>query len=136
MIEDLSGYVDRYYEIIPECETVLFDGTFLRNGMIVLAEDPSQRLDIPGDSASRAEIYHARTHNRWCVVRDVMQLRYPDGYRTISFVGEYADGSMRKRALKIHHAWIVKKDSIPAKGSSGLEKALESMKNLNSAREV
>lgn len=107
--------VDQHYEMNPETETILFDGTYLRDGMKVLIESPALRAHVKRENDVNTPI--ARVTNRWCVVSHV---RNETGFT--SFIATYDDDVMRKRSYPIDIAWLVKKDSLPENNVEDREK--------------
>lgn len=113
---DVEPFVGKYYMMQGSIEELLFDGHDLRNGMVVLTEDPMNRqdlrvLDTPNSLSYNNAFGMALMYNRWCTVT---QLRKGDLQNTkIQFVGVYADGSKRKWRVDQDDAWLVKRDSIP-----------------------
>jgi len=102
-----EGLVDAFYEMDPETEDVLSNGTLIVDGMKVLIESPSNRT-IVHDQLSDAGLYEARRDNSWCKVENsAIEGAY------VAFVGVYEDGVKRKRMVLKSEAWVVKKDSIP-----------------------
>jgi len=87
------GFVGRDYIMRPGFEDVV-RGSKLKNGMVVLYEDPVFRRD-PEErhEASAMTLNHILMTSRWCEVTDFVQMR-PD---LISFVGLYADGTKISR---------------------------------------
>lgn len=114
--EDVDPFVGKYYMMQGSIEELLFDGHDLRNGMVVLTEDPMNRqdlrvLDTPNSLSYNNAFGMALMYNRWCTVT---QLRKGDLQNPkIQFVGVYADGSKRKWRVDQDDAWLVKRDSIP-----------------------
>lgn len=97
------------YELDPETEDLLFDGSFLRDGMVVMVERPSIRIrNTKRDLIGFGCLEEAKKYNRWCRVEDV----YLHDDETVSFIGVYEDGTKRKFRVDSSHAWFVKKDSI------------------------
>jgi hypothetical protein len=113
---DVEPFVGKYYMMQGSIEELLFDGHDLRNGMVVLTEDPMNRqnlanLDNPNSLSYNNAFGMALMYNRWCTVT---QLRRGDLQNPkIQFVGVYADGSKRKWRVDQDDAWLVKRDSIP-----------------------
>lgn len=113
---DVEPFVGKYYMMQGSIEELLFDGHDLRNGMVVLTEDPMNRQDLMvlenRNSISYSNAFGmALMYNRWCTVT---QLRKGDLQNPkIQFVGVYADGSKRKWRVDQDDAWLVKRDSIP-----------------------
>jgi hypothetical protein len=103
----VEGLVDAFYEMDPETEDVLSNGTLVVDGMKVLIESPSNRT-IVHDQLSDTGLYEARRDNSWCKVENsAIEGAY------VTFVGVYEDGVKRKRTVAKSEAWIVKKDTIP-----------------------
>lgn len=109
----LSEYVDRFYEMDPNTEDVLDNATLVVDGMKVLLENPVDRAEVPGPSATPDEISNARMWNRWATVTHSKISASPDGAVEFSFVAVYEDGTKRKRFSRAKDAWLVKKDTIP-----------------------
>lgn len=107
---NINEYVDKYYEMDPETEDVLHNGTLVVDGMKVLIEDPSLRQEMDGDM-SAYDIYHARKKNRWATVESSKVEHH--GHPVLTFIGAYEDGVKMKVVEDVNCAWIVKKDSIP-----------------------
>lgn len=107
----VSEFVDKYYEMDPETEDVLDNGSLIADGMMVLIESPTSRETIK-ENMTPFQISEARMSNRWCTVTGSKVVGYSSG-PMIEFVGIYEDGVKRKRATTVNLAWIVKKDSIP-----------------------
>lgn len=106
-----TEFVDQYYRMNPETEDVLFDGTYLRDGMRVLIEDPYKRANTPTKLFPSDDVLHELlVNNRWCVVS---QAAITPGGHYVNFVGVYDDGTKTKRMNERSNAWIVKLDSIP-----------------------
>jgi len=116
-----SLFVDRDYVMNPEDDDLLFDGTELRPGMIVLVESSLMKADIDGfdNKYDRKRILEC---NRWCeVVRVEIEPRFQEDEagRTIpssplvKFLARYPDGTLANRTYDASYAWYVKKFSIP-----------------------
>jgi hypothetical protein len=120
IVEDVFGgkipleaeLVSRYYEMDSETENVLHNGTLVIDGMKVLIEDPSCRVEVTGDMTPEV-LANARMKNRWCTVEESRIDRLKDGTPMLTFVGAYDDGVKRKWNIAASYAWIVKTDSIP-----------------------
>jgi hypothetical protein len=107
-----KSFVDKYYEMDPKTEDLLFDGTYISEGMVVLIQSPSYKETLIETSVSNGkydEIWRAKKYNRWCTVSDVKS----NERGIVSFIGVYEDGTKRKHCHDVFDAWIVKKDSIP-----------------------
>jgi hypothetical protein len=94
------------YDMDPETDDLLFDGTELRDGMVVIPE--SKYLREPRRSS------HA---DQWCRATRVT-IRQSEikgaSVEFVEFIGVYADGFKAKFSLGTVNSWIVKKDSIPS----------------------
>jgi hypothetical protein len=106
-----SDLVSRYYEMDPETEDVLHNGTLVIDGMKVLIEAVDLKVDIAEDMTEFAN-HTARKTNRWATVTESKIVDYKDGPH-LAFVGVYDDGVKRKISYPVDYAWFVKKDSIP-----------------------
>lgn len=106
--ETESEFVEKYYEMDPETEDLLDNGTLVIPGMKVLIESPSGRQTIY-DGMTEDEIAEARVTNRWATVVSSKVHRGGD----LSFIALYDDGVKRKVVEDVQAAWLVKKDSIP-----------------------
>jgi hypothetical protein len=102
-----SQFVEKYYEMDPDTEDLLDNGSLVVDGMKVLIEDPKFRVGIP-NIMKPEQISNARVTNRWATVE---QTKIRD--RILSFVAVYGDGVKRKVVHPVDLAWLVKKDSIP-----------------------
>lgn len=107
-----TAFVPKHYQMDPETEDVLINGSELLPGMIVLIGSDIMRMHI-GDPADAINYDQAMRWNRWFKVVSV-DFTHVAGFGTlVSIVGEYEDG------VKMHHrvdttmGWYVKKDSIP-----------------------
>lgn len=107
-----SEYVDEYYEMDPETEDLLDNGTLIMDGMVVLAENPTSRTSVPTEDSGPAKVTDARMRNRWAKVENSKVYNDQNG-TMLSFVAVYEDGVKRKRTCTVGHAWLVKKDSVP-----------------------
>lgn len=105
------GFVNRGYINDPETEELLFDGTYLRDGMRVLNGRTKNLQDLSWVGSDLCED-RAMENNRWCTISHVREERARD-YHFISFFATYDDGVKIKRQHPIDNSWIVKKDSIP-----------------------
>lgn len=113
---ETEQFVSKYYEMDPETDDLLFDGTKLKNEMRVLIASPSLRHETVQRVMTDRALYDLRGDNRWCFVSEI-EVTPRQSYQnegTVSFVALYDDGTKRKRVFSLSHAWIVKKDSIPA----------------------
>lgn len=105
-----AEYTPAYYDMDPETEDLLDNGTLVVDGMKVLVEDHSFRADIH-DAMLEASKAIARKNNRWCVVSNAKVINEATD-TFLSFVGIYDDGTKRKWYVSTREAWFVKKDTI------------------------
>lgn len=113
MINNFFDLVPKYYVMDPNTEDLLFDGSELRNGMVVLAAEPFIRYNTMDFAEGDEEFqWGANEWNRWCTVS---RLVYPTT-DIVEFVGIYADDTKLKRAVKLRRPWYVKADSITGDG--------------------
>jgi hypothetical protein len=98
----------KFYTMDPQTETVIPDGEFLRDGMRVLVESSSMRVDVSKPMRDW-EMERALENNQWCTVSYVKVDRLNN---VVHFVGTYGDGTQKKRSYGSSYAWLVKKDSI------------------------
>jgi len=105
-----TEWVPKYYTMDPATEDLLFDGTHLRTGMIVLYENDLERVDIERikESMRPVEQSTADKWNRWCLVDNP---KVNEG--NLEFVAVYGDGTKKKMNANVDKAWFVKKSSIP-----------------------
>lgn len=105
-------FVGRYYDMNPETEDLLPNGTLLKPGMIVLIENPSIRQelsDIPLlEEFGRSRMDRIRMFNRWGTVQHVVEED-----RRVFVTVEYVDGTKRILKTGLNEGWYVKKDSLP-----------------------
>lgn len=123
--ENPTMFVDKFYQMDPAFEDLLPDGTFLKDGMVVLIEDSLSRVEMDRaiNDDRGYDMSRARENNRWCTVSHVQfrshpQIDYESGRsiglnHLVSFVATYGDGTKTKRTYNVSYSWIVKKDSIP-----------------------
>lgn len=104
-MEQAQNFVDKYYIMDPNEDGLLFDGRDLRNGMLVLVEDPTRRAStIIGSTPMSTERYgQAMKWNRWCVVSNLLQED-----ETVHFLGSYEDGTIMKFSVDVRLGWLVK----------------------------
>ena len=116
-----SLFVSRDYVMNPEDDDLLFDGTELKPGMIVLLESSLMKASET-DAANEWGRKRYLEANRWCeVIRVNIRPRFDrDEYDTvvsmsplIEFMARYPDGTLAKRTYDASYAWYVKKFSIP-----------------------
>lgn len=119
MMETL--FVPKDYVMDPVYDDLLFDGTEIKEGMVILLADSLHRPD-PTDTINRWNHTRMLEGARWCtVLRVEITPRYAEDEngRVISsspllqFLAEYPDGTKAKRTYCCSFAWYVKKFSIP-----------------------
>lgn len=98
---DYSLFVPKFYQMDPKHEDLLFDGTDLREGMIVLIEHPMYRADVDVE-LSGAELEQAMRFNRWAMIT-----RLNITGNELTFVAEYADGSKKKISASAKESWLM-----------------------------
>lgn len=104
-----NEFVPRFYVMNPEDDDLLRTGQLKKN-MVVLCENPGERLDMTKQNSWDAEDrLHAATYNRWCLVTEDPQEFDPNHF---SFIGLYADGFKTLRSYGPNIAWYVKKHSM------------------------
>jgi hypothetical protein len=104
-LANIVNVVPKYYQMDPETEDLLPNGSSLANGMKVLLADPDER-GRP-EKTEDWELDRALERNRWCTITD-LKIKG----QLVIFVAVYADGTKRKRKSYLHHSWLVKIDSI------------------------
>ena len=112
-----SMFVDKFYEMDPQFEDLLPDGSYLKEGMVVLLEDSMFRADSERVEANPYEAEKMREANRWCRVTHLEIGNRYDPNPLIKFIAVYGDGVKKKRVYNVSFAWIVKIDSIPQEES-------------------
>lgn len=98
-------FVDKYYEMNPEREVLLFDSTALEDGMIILAANPVDRGPNLHEHSVAHQIDDARERNRWCIIEDVSYEDHGEESR-VAFIATYKDGSKRKRTCHPTTPWL------------------------------
>lgn len=106
-----TEFVDKYYEMDPETEDVLHNGTLVVDDMKVLVESPMHR-EVIHENMDSANIYNAKTKNRWATVEQ-SKVALHGNQHVLTFIAVYDDGVKRKIVHGVEFAWLVKKDSIP-----------------------
>jgi hypothetical protein len=107
----MTEFVEKYYQMDPAEEDLLFDGTELRDGMIVLIEDDRYR---EGGTADRHEklrgesLKQLNKYNRWAMVEHLRLVG-----NVVEFIGVFEDGRKAKFSHEAEVAWYVKNHSIP-----------------------
>jgi hypothetical protein len=107
-----TEYVGKFFEMDPETDDLLDNGTLVIDGMKVLFEDNGYRAD-PREGMSAGDTDRAKKSNRWCVVSNSKVKVDNNGNDMLSFIGTYDDGTKRKWDVSARYAWFVKKDTIP-----------------------
>lgn len=117
-----SLFVEKFYEMDPQFEDLLPNGTHLKDGMVVLLEDSLHRADPSRINENPYEAEKARAVNRWATVSHVEVIQRWErndhgevigGYSPlVTFVATYGDGTKKKRSYDASFAWIVKLDSL------------------------
>lgn len=108
-INELNAPVDKYFrpnDCSDELE-ILFDGTLLRDKMIVLIESPEHRAS--SDTILEAAKYRLRVNNRWCEVQGTPKIENGK----VSFIAHYFDGEEVKRVHDVNDAWYVVMNTMP-----------------------
>lgn len=98
---DYSQFVDKYFQMDPEQHDVLFDGTEMQDGMVVLYENPRGRVDM-NEVLDEESLELARRRNRWALVSKVRV-----SSDRVEFLAEYHDGSKKKINESKDVSWIV-----------------------------
>lgn len=110
-MQEYDEFEPQYREMDPATEKLLFDGSRLRNGMIVLFGSPELRVGIR-EEMSEDVLELARTRNRWAIVSELEISVGKSG--GVAFIATYADHTERKIVGPMFWPWLVKRDSIPA----------------------
>lgn len=103
----LFGCVPRFYVFDPEKESQLQSGYALQEGMKVLVDSFTLRVDV-SKPVSLVKLERAMEMNRWCTIQEP----YIEG-GNINFYAVYDDGAKKHRSLSLHNSWVVKNDTIP-----------------------
>lgn len=103
-------FVPKFYHMNPQTEDLLFDGTELKDGMVVLIEHSDLRGDLDTISIHPSHLERALKWNRWTTVSAVV---FDEEKDQVLFIATYEDGTKRKFIADADYAWFVKKDSIP-----------------------
>lgn len=101
--------VDKYYGMDPETEVLLFDGTKLEEGMVVLVESYLNRQSLNQVLTSAEAREFALIRNRWCMVSNIL---IDDNGQEMYFIATYQDGEQRKMSVPVKWAWLAKKDNL------------------------
>ncbi len=103
-------FVEKFYQMDPRDEDLLFDGSSLRNGMTVLVEDFAMREDPTFEpemnGLQREALYR---FNRWFTVSHLTVMS--DNH--LVFMATYLDGSKKKIRISINQGYYVKRTTMP-----------------------
>jgi hypothetical protein len=105
---DTSLMVPKHYLMNPETDEVVPNGFKLLNGMSVLIENPTSRVD-PKAINGYGDYNLTLERNCWC---EVSHLTIWNNER-VTFVGIYENGVKIHRDEPVKAAWLVWIDSIP-----------------------
>jgi hypothetical protein len=105
-------FVDKFYEMDPATEDLLFDGTLLRDGMVVLMGEPGMRSYIHDDMGPEA-LEDAKRFNVWYRISSVLLAG-----NNVVFQANYSNGIKKKIQVRATDSWLVKIDSIPSRVGS------------------
>lgn len=108
-VEVPGNIVGKFETMDPATEALLFDGSELRFGMVAITAEVDERFD---EQASIGKDYYLLLMNRFARISNVTHRTTPNGPK-VEFVATYEDGTQIKRSHALHHAWIVKKYSMP-----------------------
>jgi len=115
-------FLDRFFRMNPKTDDLLFDGTYLRDGMTVLVGDASQRMEITDDM----DVYHrdqAELTNAWYTITHVMT-----NQKYVTFLATYEDGSKRKVTFPLGVPWLVRLNTLyKADGSTEAMPAVDAL---------
>lgn len=106
---ETDGMVDKWYEMDPDTEDLLYDGGELMDGMFVLLENPEMRVDVR-EELTDEELFRARRTNRWM---QISRVKVTDKH--VSFMAEFEDGVKSKLEFPVDESWIVKDFPSPSK---------------------
>jgi hypothetical protein len=109
---NIDGMVDKFYQMNPEEDGILFDGSYIKSGMRILIESHRSRINIASEIMTNYEYVEALEMNRWCEVGKVGVFNR-SGVHLVEFLALYDDGTVIKRKYAIEHAWYVKKATSP-----------------------
>lgn len=108
--KNLSDLVDKWYDMDPEVEDLLWDSSELVEGMVVLIDNPMLRIDVRYPLSAEM-LYQARTWNRWFMISHIVDLNSTH----INFMANYEDGSKRKFvAVAKSRSWLCKLGGLNA----------------------
>jgi len=106
--------VPKYYRMDPDTEDLLANGNKLKEGMVVLVEDPMHREEV-NIFMDEARFARALKWNRWCTITELTYAMASSPL--VRFVAVYDDGTKSKMSLSSQYAWYVKLESIPQEGN-------------------
>jgi hypothetical protein len=106
-----AEFVPEFYDMDPETEDLLDNGTLVVDGMRVLIENDNYRATV-SEKSLQTTVASAKKGNRWCIVSSARIVREADD-QYLSFIGTYDDGTKRKWYISAREAWFVKKNTIP-----------------------
>lgn len=107
------AFVEQNYEMNPETEELLKDGSYLRDGMIILDAQPNRRASTTRDEEGEIPNWireRILERNRWFVISDV---DISTKYGTVQFTSTFADGRRRRSERPLNIAWLVKSKTAP-----------------------
>lgn len=114
--EFYKDLVPKFYQMDPKTEDLLYDGTSLADGMVILIATSDERSSLD-DLNEEWRKDKALATNRWCKVSNLRVLKRTKlmdaRSATVSFIAVYEDGTKRKREYPVGESWFVKIDSIP-----------------------
>ena len=116
------GLVDKYYEMDPEEEDYLFDGTELVEGMLVTFADEGLRVDL-SEELSEERRWKARRYNRWF---EISRIKIQNN-ATITFLAEYKDGTKHKFTHSVVYPMLAKKQRSATVGEIIAEQTMEAV---------
>lgn len=97
-------FIDRFYKMDPSLEDLLFDGTFLRDGMTVTIGDSCLRMDLSSqDMNDPYYMDQVEIMNSWFTISYVV---VHGSY--VSFMAMYENGCKRKLTFPTRHPWLMK----------------------------
>ena len=114
-----TAFTPQHYISDPDTETVLFDGSFLKNGMVVMVGSPVLRVNVDTPyPMSPDEMGRALQYNRWAKVSHLNGFAYlPSGHKMVEFLATYEDGTQMEFHIAQSYSWIVKKSSVEVQES-------------------
>lgn len=99
---DYSLFEDKYYQMDPRTEDLLYDGSGLIEGMVVLIESPDQRVDVDEELIG-VRLERAMRYNRWALVTHIEL-----NEALVEFIAVYQDGSKKKISVDRSWGWYFK----------------------------